>query len=490
MNLNFLKIFNTLQDAILSSSLHWQLITLTFCFSISYLIYKFSKKFLIKRSIGSDKKTSAPKTISIDKASTVNHEKSSPSSKLSKFSFVDENIESKGRKIWHQIWPINIVISHSSILLLPLITISVLIFVYLPYSIFFKDVVIFAATIKLIGCFLLLRIIRISSASSYTANLAGIFLLPTLILHIFGALDSVISYLNDLAFKVGKIKISVYLIIKAFIVVFLVFWFAGWISRKSRFYIDGNRRIKSSTKGILNKISDILIYSTAVIFVLRTFGVDLTTFAVIGGAVGVGIGLGLQKIASNFISGIILLFEKSVEVGDIVEIDNGNIYGTVKHFSGRYTLVEAMDGKEILIPNEEFITQKVVNWTYSNNRARVEISVAVAYGTDLKLAKEVMIKCAREHKKCLIRPEIECFVTSFDDSAVRIILHFWIADISEGRMGAKSDVMVAIYEEFARLDIEIPLPQREFKIKNEISSANKIRQNSEELPLFKSTPKS
>ncbi|MFM7556963.1 MAG: mechanosensitive ion channel family protein, partial [Alphaproteobacteria bacterium] len=172
----------------------------------------------------------------------------------------------------------------------------------------------------------------------------------------------------------------------------------------------------------------------------------------------------LQKIASNFISGIILLFEKSVEVGDIVELDNGGIYGTIKHFGGRYTLVEGSDGKEIMIPNEEFIINRVTNWTYTNNRARLEIKVGVDYKTNLKLAKEIMLSCALSHKRCIKYPEPECYVLSFNDFDISIILYFWINDIIEGRMGAKSDVMIDILNKFSENNIEIPLPKREVKI--------------------------
>ena len=244
----------------------------------------------------------------------------------------------------------------------------------------------------------------------------------------------------------------------------MVFWFSSLVSRKSKSYVDNNKNIKSSTKGIISKFIDILIYSIVVLIILKTFGVDLTTIAVIGGAIGVGIGFGLQKIASNFISGIILLFEKSVEVGDIVELDNGSIYGTVRHFGGRYTLVEATDGKEIMIPNEEFIINKVTNWTYSNNRARIESLIGIAYNSDLNKAKEIMLSCANLHKRCINYPESECFVTSFNDYDITMTLYFWITDIVEGRMGAKSDVMIDIFNKFKENNIEIPFPQREVKV--------------------------
>jgi small-conductance mechanosensitive channel len=245
-------------------------------------------------------------------------------------------------------------------------------------------------------------------------------------------------------------------------------YIAGFLSKKIKNYVGENQEIKVNTKNIINKFVDIVIYSAVFIIILKTFGVDLTAFAVIGGAIGVGIGFGLQKIASNFISGIILLFEKSVEVGDIVELENGNIFGTIKHFGGRYTLVEAMDGKEIMIPNEEFIINKVTNWTYSNNRARIEIIVGVAYGSDLVKAKQIMLDCAKDHKKCLSYPEAECFLSVFDDYDIKFTLYFWINDIVDGRLGAKSDVMIDVYQKLTANNIVIPIPQREVKLVSKI----------------------
>jgi small-conductance mechanosensitive channel len=233
------------------------------------------------------------------------------------------------------------------------------------------------------------------------------------------------------------------------------------VSRKSKSFINGSKSIKSSTKGIIGKVIDIIVYSTVVIVILKSFGVDMTAFTVIGGAIGVGIGFGLQKIASNFISGIILLLEKSVEVGDIVEVDGGKIYGTIKHFAGRYTLVEELDGKEIMIPNEEFIINKVTNWTYSNNRARIEINIRVGYDADLEKVKEIMMRCARENPRCLTYPEIEWYVIGFGEYDIKITMYMWISDIIEGRMGPRSDVFMAIWKEFKEHGIEIPYPQRE-----------------------------
>jgi small-conductance mechanosensitive channel len=417
--MNFDKVFDTIEKTLTSPSLYWQSMSLVLCFILSYLAYSFSRKFIF------------PKII----ASTLK-----------------KNVE-LNRMVTRYLLP----------LLYPIFATLFLALGLSFYSEFFRETILFATTLKLTTLFLFLRFLRISSNSHLTTNLAGLILMPALLLDIFGALDSTILYLDDLAFNIGKMRISVYLILKACIVLLFVFWLSGLVRKKSKSYIDNSKSIKSSTKGILSKIIDIVIYATIIMVTLKTFGVDMTTLAVIGGAIGVGIGFGLQKIASNFISGVILLFEKTVEIGDIVELDGGKIYGTIKHFGGRYTLVEEMDGKEIMIPNEEFIINKVTNWTYSNNRARIEINLGVAQGSDLEKVREIMMNCARENPRCLNYPEIECYVDKFGDYDVKFILYFWISDIVEGRSKPRSEVLINISKSFAENGIEIPLPQREIR---------------------------
>jgi len=418
--MNFDKIFDTIEKTVISPSLYWQSMSLILCFILSYFAYALSRKFIF------------PKIISTT---------------------LKRNVE-LNRMVTRYVLP----------LLYPIIAVLFLAVGLSIYSEFFRETILFSTTLKLTALFLFLRFLRISSNSHLATNIAGLILMPALLLDIFGILDATIFYLDDLAFKIGKVRISVYLVIKACVILLLVFWLSGLIRKKSKSYIDNSKTIKSSTKGILSKTIDILIYAAIIIIILKTFGVDMTTLAVIGGAIGVGIGFGLQKIASNFISGIILLFEKSVEIGDIVELDGGKIYGTIKHFGGRYTLVEEMDGKEIMIPNEEFIINKVTNWTYSNNRARIEINLGVAHGSDLERVREIMISCARENPRCLNYPEVECYVTQFGEYDIKFTLYFWVSDIVEGRMKPRSEVLMHIWKSFAENNIRIPLPQREINV--------------------------
>jgi small-conductance mechanosensitive channel len=364
--------------------------------------------------------------------------------------------------------PVGILNRYVFPLLMPTTMIIILSVGAVIFNLFFKDGFLFQATIQLIALFVFLRFLRILFNSSLIANLVGFFLIPAIILNILGLFEPTVIFLDSFAISIGKIRISIYTVIQAFVILSVVFWIAGVISKKSKNFFANKPDLKASTKGIISKVIDILVYFIVFIIILRVFGVDMTTFAVIGGAIGVGIGFGLQKIASNFISGIILLVEKSVEIGDIVELDNGNIYGTITHFGGRYTLIEAMDGKEIMVPNEDFIINKVTNWTHNNKRGRVEIKVSISYDSDIKKAQDIILQSAAEHPRCLNYPAPECFVTDFAESSINMIAYFWVGDVSAGRFGPKNDVMIKIFERFKENNISIPFPQREMIIKNAI----------------------
>ncbi len=348
----------------------------------------------------------------------------------------------------------------------PLIAVIFLTLGLFFYGWFFEETEIFSSVIKLLLVFLFLRFLRIASSNNFITNAAGFFLVPTLLLDIFNLLGPVITYLDDYDFTIGQVRISVYLVIKSFIVLLVVFWASSLLSQKTRFYIENNKKIESGTRNLIAKFIDISIYLIAGIVLLKTLGVGLETLAIMGGAIGVGIGFGLQKIASNFISGIILLFEKSVELGDIIELENGKIVGAVRHFSSRYTLIEGWDGREILVPNEELIINKVANLTYSNNRSRIEIKVGVDYDSNLEQVREIMINCAKEHPRCVSYPDADCFITELDEYSVKFTLYFWVSDITAGKLGPQSDTIIAIWKKFKEHGIKIPAPRRDVKIES------------------------
>lgn len=415
------SVIDNLIETITQPEFYWQLLMVVACFPVTFVFYKVIKHLLYLK-LDTDPE------------------------------FEESNLS-------------KVIAKYISPLFLPLLTIIVLSSAMSVFSRFYVDIFLFSALIKLNALFLFLRFIKVFFQNDLIANLASIFLVPALILSIFGFLEPTIKYLDGFAFTIGTIRISIYTIVKSVTILLIVFWLSGLISRKSKDYVKRNVHIKPNTKGVLSKIIDMTIYFIVFIILLRVFGIDTTTFALVGGAVGVAIGFGLQKIASNFIGGIILLFEKSVEIGDLVEIEGG-IEGIITHFGGRYTLLETLDGKEIMVPNEEFIIHKVINLTYNNNRGRIEVEVRVSYESDIDNVKDIMISIAKEHPKCLLFPAPEVYITEFGQSAIELVMHFWISNVSDGRMGPKSEVMTEILKKFKENNIQIPFPKQDINLYN------------------------
>ena len=278
-------------------------------------------------------------------------------------------------------------------------------------------------------------------------------------------LQPVINTLDSeaLSFSVGDLRLSAYLLVKALFVILVLFWLSsitlGFIEKK----VVGIQSISSSNRSLILKAIQFIVYFFLILFSFKLIGIDLTAFAVVGGAIGIGIGFGLQKITSNYISGVILLIEKTIEDGDLIELDDGT-YGFIRHNGARYTLVETFNGKEIMVPNEDFITNKVVNWTYSNKRGRVDIPIGVSYKSNIKKARQLILEAATEHPRCLSEPAPECYLREYGDSSVNFLLLFWVDDVIEGRYKPQSEVMFSIWDKFKEHDISIPFPQRDLHI--------------------------
>ena len=282
-----------------------------------------------------------------------------------------------------------------------------------------------------------------------------------------GQFETLRQYLDTelLTFEVGNTRISAYTVLRALLVMALIFWSTAILSSIVENRVAKLSKVQVATRTLVTKIVQIALYIVAFLIAFELMGIDLTTLTVLGGALGIGLGFGLQKIASNFVSGLILLFERSMETGDLVELPDGTS-GFVRRASARYTLIETLDGKEILIPNEDFITNRVTNWTLSNTRGRVEIPVGVSYGSDLDRAHALILEAAREHPMCIEDPAPQCFLRNFGDSSVDFLLLFWVAAVAQGRWAPQSDVMFAIWRKFRENGIEIPFPQRDLHIRS------------------------
>lgn len=269
----------------------------------------------------------------------------------------------------------------------------------------------------------------------------------------------------SLTFSSGNFSISLYTAMKALLNIIIIVWITSFIADFADKKISSLKSIKVANKALIQKILQIVIYLLAFLIFLNVLGINLTSLTVLSGAVGIGLGFGLQKIAANFISGFILTLERSLKIGDLIELEDGT-FGYVRKSSSRATLIETIDGKEVLVPNEEFIIKQVVNWTLNNSNARIEINFGVSYGSDIELARDLAIQAAKENERCVTTPDAVCWLDNFGDSSVNFILYFWIEDINLGLRNVRSEVLFSIWKKFKENNIEIPFPQRDLNIRS------------------------
>ena len=283
-------------------------------------------------------------------------------------------------------------------------------------------------------------------------------------LNIVGWLEPGIEILDGLALQVGEFRVSVYGIIKAVLSLAVLLWVASFASRLFEQRIQKVHRLTPSVQVLMSKLLKLVLLSVAVLFALSTIGVDLTALAVFGGAVGVGIGLGLQRIVANLISGVILLLDRSIKPGDVIAI--GETFGWIQSLGARYTAVRTRDGTEFLIPNEDLITTQVENWSHSDVKLRLKIPVGIAYSCDphfaIKLCNEAAAKCAR----VLDNPGPNTLLRGFGDNSVDLEIRFWINDPQNGRGNITSEILLNVWDAFKEHDIEIPFPQRDLHLRS------------------------
>ena len=211
------------------------------------------------------------------------------------------------------------------------------------------------------------------------------------------------------------------------------------------------------------KVARAVLVMLAFVIALNVAGVDLTAFAIFSGALGVGLGFGLQKVVSNLISGIILLLDRSIKPGDVIALDE--TYGTINALHARYASVITRDGTEYLIPNEDLITQRVENWTHSNSDVRLKIPIGISYSSDVRRAMELCLEAAAVTKRILERPEPKCLLIGFGDSAVDLELRIWIGDPTNGVRNVRSEVLLGIWDRFHEHGIEFPFPQHDVHVR-------------------------
>jgi small-conductance mechanosensitive channel len=282
-------------------------------------------------------------------------------------------------------------------------------------------------------------------------------------LSILGQLGPAVAALDSVAIKIGSLRLTPLLVLKVTVFLAIALWIAGLIGDFLETRIVRTRDLTPSVQVLLIKLMRVSLIVVAVAIVMAAVGIDLSAFAFFSGAVGVGIGFGLQKIISNFISGIILLADKSVKPGDLVTI--GDNFGRISTMNTRYISVAAGDGREILIPNEDLITQKVINWTYADKNTLVKVLFSTNYDADpavvCKLAMDI---AARTPRVSNIKPP-SCLLNEFAEAGMKFSLSFWIDDLYAGTDNVRSDVMLALWQAFRDNNIRVPYPVREIRVR-------------------------
>jgi small-conductance mechanosensitive channel len=276
-------------------------------------------------------------------------------------------------------------------------------------------------------------------------------------------LDNSIHSLQELHFSIGTNTISAW----GFLTGIFAFAFTLWVSFAMAKVIETQikrvPRLSPSLKVLITKITRITFILIATAVALSSMGIDMSALAVLGGAIGLGVGFGLQKVVSNFISGILLLVDNSIKPGDVIEIDG--TYGWINHLRARYASVITRDGTEHLIPNEDLITQRVINWTFTNNLVRMKVPIGVSYDSDPHHCIQLVIDAAQSIDRVLSEPAPICHATGFGDNAIDLELRFWISDPTNGITNVKSQVLLNIWDTFKANNIEIPYPQRDLHIR-------------------------
>jgi small-conductance mechanosensitive channel len=293
--------------------------------------------------------------------------------------------------------------------------------------------------------------------------------IPLLFLHLLGVLEDLIGILESISVSIGNIEISAYGIARVAIFGSLLFWVGRVSNRTGRDLINRQENLDFRTREVAAKLLEISVFFVIFLLLLQVMGINLTALAVFGGAIGVGLGFGLQAIASNFISGIIILLDRSITIGDYIELEDGRT-GTLRELTLRSATLETFDGKDIMVPNEQFITTAFVNWTHYNTKQRYPLHFQVAYDTDLEAMFEIVREVVASHPNVLsgdhlpIAERADAEIESFGDSGINILVEFWMEGVDDGTNRVGGDLLLMIWTALKANGIEIPFPQREVKI--------------------------
>lgn len=372
--------------------------------------------------------------------------------------------------------PINIMLFRLSNIVYPLVAIILLqIFTAIGITADFQ-VWLMSTALNIAILLFAYSIIKEFVSSPFMSALFKLVGLPVLLLHLLGFLPAFIKTLEAVSINLGNIQVSLYGLTRVLFFGAILFWLGRASSNVGKVIIRNQQTLDISTREVFTKLFEVGLFCVIALLLLNIMGVNLTALAVFGGALGVGLGLGLQSIASNFISGIIILLDKSLTIGDFVELENGKS-GFVREFKMRHAILETYDGKDILVPNETFISSLLTNWTHKDPKQRYRVDFSVAYATDVRAMVEIIKEAVAEHPQVISGPDIpfeerpDCEIDSFGDNGINMFVEFWMQGIDDGKNRVGGDLLLIILETLKAHDIAIPFPQREVRVLN-LSSGN------------------
>jgi len=291
-----------------------------------------------------------------------------------------------------------------------------------------------------------------------------------LALHLSGLLPQLVQALEDVRFNIGKNPVNLYLVLQGILTIILTIFIALWISRVIENRMMRTVELNMNLRVVLSKLLRIVLLFIAVLIALSAVGLDITLLSVFGGALGVGLGFGLQRIASNYVSGFIILLDKSMQIGDVITVENH--YGVVADLRTRYLVLRKLDGTEVIIPNELLIINPVINHSFSDHKARVQMPIQVSYESSLELAMQLITDIVNEHSRIMTNPQPTIQIKGFGENGIDLMLSVWIPDPEEGSSSLQSEIYLEIWQAFKAHDIAIPYPQREVRILNKAMSSD------------------
>jgi small-conductance mechanosensitive channel len=342
-----------------------------------------------------------------------------------------------------------------------------LLFLWIPYRIAEHFNLPRDGLFTIVICLLALALARFLTGqmqNRFWATVIAIFLWFNAFLYIFHLNGPWLNLLQHIDFNLGKIHISLLILLRSVLIVLVLYWLSRNLLFLLNFWLTAESGLTPAVQILLYKLSVIFLFCVSVVVVLQYMGLGLTVFALFSGALGLGLGFGLQKVFANLVSGFIILADKSIKPGDVIQL--GNKFGWINFLGTRYTSVISRNGTEHLIPNENLVTSEVINWSYSNNLIRLEIPVGVSYGSDLEKARDLMLEAAATSPRVLKDPQPACFLTGFGDSTVNLELRIWLNDPQNGIGSVKSDLLWGIWRRFHEHGIELPFPQRDLHFKS------------------------